>query len=387
MLSVAMVFSGSGVSAFAVELNGEPSETGDSSQLISLTEDNTVVEGLADKSYTGNPVVQDGYSVYYDADPNDGEDGELLVENIDYAVDYADNIEAGTATFQITGLGDYTGAVNFSFEIEEKELSASMVGAIANQTYTGSAITPQLTVKDGAATLAEGTDYTVSYANNTDIGTATATVKGIGNYTGEVSLSFTILSNIQNGVGTYNGRLAYFTNGKVDTSKNGLVQDPISKTWYYFANGYVNTGYTNLVEFNKGWYYVKNGQIDWSCTTLAQVNGKGVWYYVEKGKINWNYSGLVQYSGVWYYVNGGKLNWNSTYTGLTYYYGTWYYVKNSVLDRSYTGLVKYNGGWFYVQKGQVNKSYNGLVYHYGGWYYVQKGTITWNYTGLVQWLR
>ena len=384
MLSVAMVFSGSGVSAFAVELNGEPSETGDPSQLISLTEDNTVVEGLADKSYTGNPVVQDGYLVYYDADPNDGEDGELLVENIDYAVDYADNIEAGTATFQITGLGDYTGAVNFSFEIEEKELSASMVGAIANQTYTGSAITPQLTVKDGAATLAEGTDYTVSYANNTDIGTATATVKGIGNYTGEVSLNFTILSNIQNGVGTYNGRLAYFTNGKVDTSKNGLVQDPISKTWYYFANGYVNTGYTNLVEFNKGWYYVKNGQIDWSCTTLAQVNGKGVWYYVEKGKINWNYSGLVQYSGVWYYVNGGKLNWNSTYTGLTYYYGTWYYVKNSVLDRSYTGLVKYNGGWFYVQKGQVNKSYNGLVYHYGGWYYVQKGTITWNYTGLVQ---
>jgi lipoprotein-anchoring transpeptidase ErfK/SrfK/glucan-binding YG repeat protein len=383
VLSVTMVFSGSAVSAFATEPTSGGAESGDAGK-ISLTEENTTVVGLEDKSYTGSQIVQEGYEVYYDANPYDDDKGELLLENVDYSVDYADNTDVGTAAFQVTGMGDYTGVVDVEFEIEAKALSADMVEAIADQTYTGSAIEPQLTVKNGEIALVKDTDYTVSYTNNTDIGTATATVTGTGNYTGSVNVNFTIASSVQNGVGTYNGRLAYFTNGKVDTSKNGLIQDPVSKNWYYFANGYVNTGYTNLVQYNKGWYYVKNGQIDWSCTTLAQVNGKGNWYYVEKGAIKWSYTGLVQYGGVWYYVKGGVLNWNSTYTGLTKYNGGWYYVEKSKLNWNYTGLVNHYGGWYYVEKGKLNWNYTNLVKYNGGWYYVQKGTITWKYTGLVQ---
>ena len=383
VLSVAMIFSGSAVSAFATEPTSGGSESGDAGK-ITLTEENTIVDGLEDKSYTGSQIVQEGYEVYYDADPNDDDKGELLLKDVDYSVDYVDNTDVGTAAFQVTGMGDYTGVVDFEFEIEAKALSANMVGAIANQTYTGSAIEPQLTVKNGEIALVKDTDYTVSYANNTDIGTATATVTGTGNYTGSVNVNFTIASSVQNGVGTYNGRLAYFTNGKVDTSKNGLIQDPLSKNWYYFANGYVNTDYTNLVQYNGGWYYVKNGKIDWSCTTLAQVNGKGNWYYVEKGAIKWSYTGLVQYGGVWYYVKGGVLNWNSTYTGLTNYNGGWYYVEKSKLNWNYTGLVNHYGGWYYVEKGKLNWNYTNLVKYNGNWYYVQKGTITWKYTGLVQ---
>ena len=55
------------------------------------------------------------------------------------------------------------------------------------RSYTGSAITPTLTVKDGDKTLTKDTDYTVSYSDNTEVGTATATVIGKGLYIGTVT--------------------------------------------------------------------------------------------------------------------------------------------------------------------------------------------------------
>ena len=49
-----------------------------------------------------------------------------------------------------------------------------------------------MTVKYNGTTLTKGTDYTVSYKNNTKVGTATVTVKGIGNYTGSKKATFKI---------------------------------------------------------------------------------------------------------------------------------------------------------------------------------------------------
>ena len=58
------------------------------------------------------------------------------------------------------------------------------VVAIPAQTYNGNAHEPTVTVKDGATTLTIDTDYSVTYANNTNAGTATVTVTGKGNYAG-----------------------------------------------------------------------------------------------------------------------------------------------------------------------------------------------------------
>lgn len=66
------------------------------------------------------------------------------------------------------------------------------VSSIKAQTYTGKAITPAITVKDGSKVLKSGTDYTVSYKGNVNPGTAAVTIKGIGSYTGERSVSFKI---------------------------------------------------------------------------------------------------------------------------------------------------------------------------------------------------
>jgi hypothetical protein len=66
------------------------------------------------------------------------------------------------------------------------------IAAIADQTYTGSAIEPEVTVTDGETTLALGTDYTIGYSANVNVGTATATISGKGNYSGEKTATFTI---------------------------------------------------------------------------------------------------------------------------------------------------------------------------------------------------
>ena len=58
--------------------------------------------------------------------------------------------------------------------------------------YTGKAQTPAETVVIGDKTLVKGTDYTVSYKNNKNAGTATVTITGIGDYKGTVSKTFKI---------------------------------------------------------------------------------------------------------------------------------------------------------------------------------------------------
>lgn len=100
----------------------------------------------------------------------------------------------GKYTVIASPTANYTGeAKSAEYEIVEKTLSGTAVADIAAQTYTGSALTPAVTVKDGETTLTLNTDYTVTYSNNTNAGTASATVKFKGNYTGaDVTKTFTI---------------------------------------------------------------------------------------------------------------------------------------------------------------------------------------------------
>lgn len=59
-------------------------------------------------------------------------------------------------------------------------------------TYTGAAVRPAVKVVSRGKTLDAGTDYTVSYSNNTNAGTARAVVKGQGKYKGSKTLTFAI---------------------------------------------------------------------------------------------------------------------------------------------------------------------------------------------------
>ena len=71
---------------------------------------------------------------------------------------------------------------------------------IKDQTYTGNKLKPAVTVKYGGKKLKLGTDYTVSFKNNKAIGTATATIKGKGDYTGSKKVTFKILPKAVTGL-------------------------------------------------------------------------------------------------------------------------------------------------------------------------------------------
>ena len=60
-------------------------------------------------------------------------------------------------------------------------------------TYNGGEIKPTVIVTVGGKTLTDGKDYTLTFANNVNAGTATVTVKGTGDYTGEATKEFTIV--------------------------------------------------------------------------------------------------------------------------------------------------------------------------------------------------
>ncbi len=71
------------------------------------------------------------------------------------------------------------------------------VQTIADQAYTGYAICPSVKVISNSSgnTLTLNQDYCVSYENNVDVGTATAKIIGIGNYSGEITAQYKIVKN------------------------------------------------------------------------------------------------------------------------------------------------------------------------------------------------
>ena len=121
------------------------------------------------------------------------DNGKTLKKGTDYTVSYKDNINAGTAKVIIKGKGKYTGTVTKTFTIKPKALSSTKIKLAATAySYNGTSKTPAIKITHNENTLKKDTDYTVSYKNNKAIGTATATIKGKGNYTGTKTLTFKI---------------------------------------------------------------------------------------------------------------------------------------------------------------------------------------------------
>ena len=119
-----------------------------------------------------------------------------LTAGTDYAVTYENNLHAGTATVTATGIEEagYQGTVQDTFTILPASLNGVKVTGLTDKTYTGKAVkgSPKLTYN--GIPLTSGTDYTVSYKNNTKIGTASVTFTGKGDFTGTKTGSFKIVS-------------------------------------------------------------------------------------------------------------------------------------------------------------------------------------------------
>ena len=120
--------------------------------------------------------------------------GITLVSGTDFDAIYTDNINVGTAGYKVTGKGNYIGNLTGSFGIVKADIAGANITLTPNEgIYYGSAVEPAVAVSFGGVQLTAGQDYTVSYLNNTGVGTGhVKVIGGPGNMKGEIIVDFPI---------------------------------------------------------------------------------------------------------------------------------------------------------------------------------------------------
>lgn len=137
-----------------------------------IADEGIIVKDIKPQSYKDQPITPEVTVV------NSYNSKETLVYGQDYTLEYRDNLMPGTATVIIKGAGRYTGVRTVNFTIAGASLAGALVSNVTDQTYTGTAITPEVTVSYGNKILVESVDYEISYANNIDVGIATISISG-----------------------------------------------------------------------------------------------------------------------------------------------------------------------------------------------------------------
>lgn len=128
-------------------------------------------------------------------------DGKTLVEGVDYVwektLDSDGFTDVGEHWVDLIGAGDYTGLlIAAKFYIDPADIAQVSLAGIEDKAHTGEAITQLPVLTLGDYTLVEGKDYDVTYRDNVEVGTATIVFTGKGNFTGELSASFQILTEV-----------------------------------------------------------------------------------------------------------------------------------------------------------------------------------------------
>ena len=138
------------------------------------------LEALDDQVYTGKALM-----------PTFGPfgvtlDGTDAVLSGGYELTYADNVNAGTAKATVTMREPLVGSKTATFKILPADISTASVSA-GQQVYSGAACEPNPTVVWNGRTLVKDRDYTLSYADNVHVGTASVIVTGKGNFRSDTS--------------------------------------------------------------------------------------------------------------------------------------------------------------------------------------------------------
>ena len=163
------------------------------------TDDNGItVEKPADTTYNGSeqrnkPVVKDSKTKT------------TLVEGTDYTLAYTDATNAGTVTVTITGIGNYNGTVDTSYEIKPKEYTVTT--NTASKVYDGTALTASGKVE--GIVSGETYNFTIT-GTQTDVGSSDNTYTFEWNGTAKKS----------------NYKLAKESIGKLTVNKQSIVPDP-----------------------------------------------------------------------------------------------------------------------------------------------------------------
>lgn len=145
---------------------------------------------LASYEYDGAPVEPD-VAVYYDTT--------RLRLGKDYSISFKNNKGVGQGELTVSGKGSFSGKLTVNYQIVDEKKSgdtslkkATITGLEKSYVYTGKAITPEIKVSLAGTDLVKDTDYSLTFSKNTDAGTASLVVAGIGNYKDTVKKTFKI---------------------------------------------------------------------------------------------------------------------------------------------------------------------------------------------------
>lgn len=158
-----------------------------------------------------------------------------LVQGKDYTVTYVNNEKPGEARAELTGIGNYKGSETLYFTIYGKLPAAD---PIADQTYTGNEITPDIVIPG----LKAGEDYYMYYEDNQYPGVATVTIYGTGYYKGTATIHFKIIKKTEKFVSNVKlNRTSYTYTGKtirpsVTVTVNGKKIGASAYKLYYKNN-------------------------------------------------------------------------------------------------------------------------------------------------------
>lgn len=136
--------------------------------------------------------------------------------------------------------------------------SAIVKARVSDRAYTGSAQKPKPTVVAAGSVLKEGADYTLSYSNNVNVGTASVTIKGKGNYRGSVTKNFKIYKDTFK-AGTYMASSALKNNFVMDVAGGSMSAGAAIQL--YSSNG-TDAQRFKIQKTGDGYYTIQNSKSD-----------------------------------------------------------------------------------------------------------------------------
>ncbi len=238
---------------------------------------------IAPASIESAELILDSTDLVYDGDEKTQKVAKVILGNKvltaddEYIVAGNTDTEADDYELTVTGNGNYTGSVTAAWSIAPAELNFANVALNPDSyTYDGDEKEPTVKGLDGY-TLDK--DYTVTYANNTNAGTATATIEGKDNYTGTKVLEFTIApASIEDADVTLDANeLTYIkdTEQTKNVTKVTLDTKDLASTDYKVSG---NTGtnaddYSLVVEGTGN--YTGTVTVDWSIKPLEVTDFSG----------------------------------------------------------------------------------------------------------------
>ncbi len=226
---------------------------------------------------------------------------EYATSGKDYSVTLsASDNKAGTdkMTVKVEGTGNYKGTIIAKAPINAYELKDEDVTLSPTEyVFDGNEKKPTATVKykkDGQA-LRENTDYTVSYINNTNVGTATVKVEGKGNYTGTVEKTFEIkngdFKDLVNAIkADFTSDKCVYTGKPIDLVKDNYLQYKYRKGTDFtisYEPQNVNVGKVNIKITGQGNYKGNTGNVEFDITARSiadkdvKVNVQGLTYSTD----------------------------------------------------------------------------------------------------------